>query len=151
MGIFTVTGSDTLTIQGNVFTDQAYGTVTTVELPNELVNMKTGKNGNTVIAQNAAGFNGMVTMRVARGSSDDQFMNGLVPQSAANFPATQLLAGSFVKSMGDGQGNVLYDTYTLAGGMISKIPAGQENVEGDTEQGVVTYNIKFANVSRVIS
>lgn len=150
MGIFALTSNDTLTLNGNVFNDFAYGDNCTISLPNELVNMKTGKNRNTVISQNATGFNGSATLRIMRGSADDQFLLGFVPTTKSDFPSTVLLGGTFVKRIGDGQGNVSNDTYTIAGGAIGKLPDGKENVEGDTEQGVVVYNIKFANVSRSI-
>lgn len=151
MAVFTLTGNDTLTLNGHVFIDQAFGSVSQVVIPNELVNLKTGKNGNTVLAQNASGFNGNVTLRLARGSSDDQFMQQLVPIQGADFSSSKLISGSFVKRLGDGQGNVLNDTYTLSGGLVGKQVEGAENVEGDTEQGVAVYQIKFSNVSRVIS
>ena len=151
MSTYTVTGNDTLTLNGRVIIDNAYGTVSQVAFPNELVTIKTGKNGNTVLAQNASGFNATLTMRLTRGSSDDQFMQALVPAAGSSFPSTTLLAGTFVKNLGDGQGNVVSDTYALQGGIISKQVEGAENVEGDTEQGVAVYNVKFSNAARVIS
>lgn len=151
MGIFTVTGNDTLTLNGHVFVDQAYGAVSHISLPNELINMKTGKNANTVIALNQSGFNANLTMRLARGSADDQFMQGLVPSPSGNFAATTLLGGTFVKYIGDGQGNVLHDIYTLGGGVVSRQVESMENTDGETEQGVVVYNVKFANAGRIIS
>lgn len=149
-GTFTITSNDTLTLNGHVFIDQAFGDVSKVTLPNQLINMKTGKNGNTVFAANATGFNGDLELRLLRGSADDQFMQGLVLNPNSNFPETVLLNGTFAKQLGNGQGVVVYDVYTLAGGVIAKIPEGKENVEGDTEQAVVVYMIKFANCGRSI-
>lgn len=151
MGTVTVTSNDTLTLNGHVFVDQAFGDISRVTFPNELVNLKTGKNGNTVYAQNAPGFNANLELRLMRGSADDQFMQGLVLAPGASFPTTTLLSGTFVKMLGDGQGNVDFDTYKLSGGVIAKIPEGKENVEGDTEQAVVVYMIKFASANRIIS
>lgn len=150
-GTFAVTSNDTLTLNGHVFVDQAFGDVSKISFPNELINMKTGKNGNTVIAANATGFNADLELRVLRGSADDQFMQGLVISPGSDFPSTQLLTGTFVKMLGNGQGATVSDVYTMAGGVIRKIPEGKENVEGDTEQGVVVYMVKFANAGRSIS
>ena len=151
MGIFTIRSNDTLTINGHVFVDFAFGTTSRVSLPNDLVNLKTGKNGNTVLAQNASGFNGNLDIRLNLGSSDDQFLQALVPQQGASFATQPLLSGTFVQTVGDGNGNVVNPTYALSGGIISKQVEGEENVEGDTEQGVAVYHIKFSNVARVIS
>lgn len=149
-GTVTITGNDTLTLNGNVFADQTFGDVSSISYPNELVKLKTGKNGNSIFALDAQGVNGNLVMRLARGSADDQFMAALVPASPANFPASTLLSGTFVKMLGDGNGTVRTDTYTLAGGVISRVPDGKENVEGDVTQGEVVYNVKFANVKRTI-
>jgi len=148
MSIFTVTSNDTLVLNGRVFNDFATDDVTQITMPNELVNVKTGKKGNSIISQNAQGLNGVLTLKLNRGSSDDQFLNGILSGSLKDFPSTVLLAGSFVKRLGDGQGNIINDVYNLAGGTISKIPEGKENASGDVAQGEVTYIIKFTNVSR---
>ena len=147
---FTVTSNDTLTLNGHVFNDLAYDDVTTVTFPNQLMSRKTGKNGNTIIAKNANGLNADVRIRLMRGSADDQYMQQLISQQPNDFPSLQLLGGTFVKRLGDGQGNVESDTYLLAGGTISKIPDGKENVSGDTEQGVAVYDMIFASGNRTL-
>lgn len=148
MALFTVSGEDTLVLGGRVFADLATDDVTTIELPNELVNIKTGKNGNSIIAQNFQGLNGNLMIKVNRGSSDDQFLQAQANAVLANFVGTTLLAGSFTKDMGDGQGNVVGDVYTLAGGIVSKIPGAKDNASGDVAQAETTYNVKFTNVGR---
>ena len=151
MGIEVISANDTVTLNGHVFADLAFGDVSRVVFPNDLVNTKTGKNGNTAFAQNATGYNANLELRVMRGSPDDQYLSGLLPQPGADFSQTVLLNGTFVKSLGDGSGNITHYTYTLQGGVVSKIPEGKENVEGDTEQAVVAYMVKFAQGQRVIS
>ena len=146
--IFTVTANDTLTLSGHVFVDLADGDETILTFPNNLVTRKTGKNGNTLFAQNAPGQNCDLTLRLMRGSPDDVYMQGLINTVPTDFPSTVLLAGTFVKRLGDGQGYVVSDTYTLAGGIISKIPEGKENVDGDTSQAVAVYNVIFASGAR---
>ncbi len=146
--IFTVTSNDTLTLNGHVFNDLADGDTVTITFPNQTVTRKTGKNGNTLYAQNAPGLNCDLSLRVMRGSADDIYMQGLINTSPADFPSTQLLSGTFVKRLGDGQGNVVSDTYVMAGGVISKLVDGKENVDGDTTQAVAIYNVIFASGQR---
>lgn len=148
MGVMTVTSNDTLTLNSRVMVDLSLGDVTAISFPNELVNRKTGKNGNTIFAQNAPGVNADLVLRLARGSSDDQFMQGIIATAPADFPSTVLLAGTFVKRLGDGQGNVISDVYSLNGGVIAKQIEGKENVDGDVSQGEAVYMIKFANAKR---
>lgn len=148
--VFTVTSNDTLTLNGHVFNDLSTDDVTTIAFPNQLMTRKTGKNGNTIIAQNAQGLNADLSLKLMRGSVDDQFMQQLINTAPADFPSTVLLTGTFVKRLGDGQGNVVSDTYQLAGGVISKIPDGKENVSGDTMQGETIYQVIFASAHRTI-
>lgn len=150
MPILAVTGNDTLVLNGNVFNDLATDDVTTITFPNDLANTKTGKGGNSLIALSPQGFNAQLTLKVVRGSSDDQFMNNQLSAMTTNFVGTPLLAGSFTKQVGDGAGNFVNDVYNLAGGVITKIPEGKENVAGDVEQSATMYNVKFTNCTRNI-
>ena len=150
MATFTVTGNDTLILNGTVMNDLATDETTKISFPNELVNVKTGKNQNSIIALNQQGYNANLIVRLNRGSSDDQMLAGILAQMESNFVGQSLISGSFVKKIGDGQGNVISDVYSLAGGIISKIPEGMENVSGDVEQAVAVYNIKFTNAGRSI-
>ncbi len=148
--VYTVTSNDTLTLNNHVFNDLSVGDVTTITFPNPLVNRKTGKNGNTIFAQNANGLNADLVLRVMRGSTDDEYLQQLINTSPTDFPSTVLLAGTFVKRLGDGQGNVKSDTYVLQGGVISKLVDGKENVEGDVTQAESVYNVIFASGQRTL-
>jgi hypothetical protein len=75
----------------------------------------------------------------------------LLAQQNANFAGTVLLTGTFIKKLGDGAGNITSDTYVLAGGIFQKIPEGKTNVEGETEQSVAIFMIKFASAVRIIT
>ena len=149
-GTFTVTSNDTLTLNDRIFNDLATDDTVAITFPNELINMTTGKNGNTMIALNQKGYNATLALKVARGSSDDQYLAGIVAAMANDFPSTTLLAGTFVKRLGDGQSNVVSDIYTVAGGVVKKIPDGKENVSGDIGQAETQYVIQFANAGRAI-
>lgn len=150
MTTFTVTSNDTLVLNGRVFNDLSVDDVTAITFPNDLVTVKTGKNGNTLYAQNKPGLNANMVLRLARGSSDDQYLQTILSASQADFPSTQLLAGTFSKRLGDGSGDVVFDNYALTGGVISKPVEGKENVAGDTTQAESVYNIKFASATRTI-
>lgn len=149
MTTFTITGDDTLTIGGRVLTDLADADNSTVTFPNNVVESKTGKNGNTIFAKNAMGQNADLVVRVIRGSSDDRFLQGeLTKVSSGDISSYTLLDGSFVKRLGDGAGVVILDTYTMTGGIPNKKIDGKENSDGDIEQAVSVYNFKFAQVVR---
>lgn len=150
MPIYAVTGSDTLVLNGNVFNDLATDDVTTIELPNDLTNVKTGKGGNSLIAFSPQGLNSNLSLKVVRGSSDDQFMNNLLSSMLKNFVNTTLLSGSFTKQVGDGNGGFRNDVYKLSGGTISKIPGAKDNAAGDPEQSATVYSVKFTNCTRNI-
>lgn len=146
---YALTGKDTIIINDIPLTDFADGDIGNLEIPNNLFAMQTGKDGNTIFALDESGQNATLTVRVLMSSNDDKRLNGLIPKSDS-FAETILMTGAVVKQVGDGQGNVSYNTYTLAGGMIQKKPDIKTNVNGDTTQAVVTYTIMFANGNRAI-
>ncbi len=148
MNQVSLTGNDTTQIAGRVLTDQGDGDVTKLGFPNDLVQVKTGKNGNSLYNLVASGQQAEVEARVLRGSPDDAFLNALLNQQRADLPSFELMDGYFVKRIGDGQGNVTYDTYILAGGVFTKIPEAAENVEGATDPALAIYKMKFANAKR---
>lgn len=148
MTIYVITGSDTLTLFDRVFADFADDDVSTFTFPNDLVTMKTGKNRNTIYSQNEPGANADGVLRIIRGSSDDQFLQGKLLEMGQDFVSSILAAGQFVKRLGDGEGNVIRDVVTLAGGVFTREVDTKANASGDTIQGVAIYNMKFAQATR---
>lgn len=145
-----LTGNDSISINGRVLADFADGDIANLDFPNNLVEAKTGKNNNTIYAFNATGRVVTATVRLIRGSSDDKFLNSEM-NSFINDPASYLLLESeFIKRVGDGQGTITQDVYRLSGGVIHKLPTVKENVEGDVESAVVVWEIQFANTDRTI-
>lgn len=148
-----LTGNDTIAVGTRgatlrILVDLADADTGVLEFPNNLVEAKTGKNGNTIYAFNSTGKVVTLTLRVMRGSTDDKYLNSEM-NSYLNDPASYvLLDGEVVKRVGDGQGNITNDVYSLDGGIIQKMPAAKENVEGDTEQAVTIWQIIFANSNR---
>lgn len=148
MAINNITGADTLIIAGSVINDFADGEISSITFPNEIAKAKTGKNGNTIWAQDAQGTNADLMLRIMRGSSDDINLQNMLISQQQNFPSFTLLTGQFVKQLGDGQGNTLSDIYNLLGGAFTKNVEVSTNVEGGTDQSVAIYHLKFAQVAR---
>lgn len=151
MGAVAMSGNDTVTINNQVLSDFADGTCVELTFPNDIANVKTGKNGNAIYGLNESGKQCEVKLRMLRGSSDDQFLNNLLSQQQANFAGTVLLIGQFIKKIGDGQGNIISDTYIMSGGVFMKQIEGKSNVEGETEQSIAIYSIRFSNSPRVLT
>lgn len=150
MSINAITANDTLTLFGAVLTDFADGDVSKIEFSEDIANLKTGKDENTIFTDKQPGNNATLTLRLMRGSSDDQTLNTQLLSQQANFAAFKLIQGTYVKMVGDGQGNVVSDSYTLTNGIFTKLPGVSENVEGTTDQAVSVYTIKFASAPRGI-
>lgn len=144
-------GSDTLVLNGNLFQGLADGNVVDITFPNNIANMKTGKNGNTIYAYNAQGANAEMKLRLLRGSQDDITMSNIIIQQNANFSNTIPISGTFVKKIGVQGGTLTADTYILSGGIMTKNVPGKSNVDGDVEQAVSEYTIMFASAVRVLA
>ena len=145
-----LTGKDTIIVDTRLLTDLGTGDVVNVEAPNNLAELKQGKNGNVIYAYNASGKVVNTTVRVIRGSGDDKYLASRM-QEYINDPAKfVLIAAEFIKRLGDGAGNITNEIYTMSGGIIQKMPGGKENVEGDTEQAISIYVIVFSNTDRIL-
>lgn len=151
MASIALSGADTVSINNHVFANYADQNYVELTFPNEIANVKTGKNGNSIYGLNETGRQCEVKIRVLRGSADDKFLNGLLAQQQNNFAGTVLLIGQFVKKIGDGKGNITSDTYVLSGGIFSKQVEGKSNADGDTEQSVAMYTLKFSNAPRALT
>ncbi len=149
MTTYCLTGDDIVIINDIPVVDFADGTIGTLDVPNDLFAMSTGKNGNTIFALDEKGNNATLTLRILMSSGDDKRFNGMIPESKG-FASTVLANGSVVKQVGDGKGNLSYNTYLLRGGMISKKPNMSIDVAGSTDQAVVEYVFQFASADRSI-
>ena len=146
-----LTGKDTIILSDRVLSDLADGDTVNLDFPNNIAEGKVGKNGNILIAFNATGKTVNATIRVLLGSADDKFINSLYAayiNDPASFP---LIAGEFIKRVGDGTGAVNNVTYSMGQGFIQKPPVAKENQEGDTEQSVAIWTITFPNTDRIIA
>lgn len=146
-----MSGNDTVIINNRVLADFANAKIAELTYPDEIANVQTGKNGNSIYSLNESGQKGELKLRIVRGSSDDKFLNALLNLQDLNFESFPLMIGELVKRVGDGQGNVTSDTYILSGGVFTKKPEAQSDVQGDSEQSVSIYTMHFANADRAIT
>ena len=151
MGSVALSGDDVIIINSRILKDFGDQNIGELDFPNPISSVKTGKNGNSVYSYNSSGKQSDLKLRVLRGSSDDKFLNNLLTQQLANFAGFVLINGEFIKQIGDGTGGIANDTYVCSGGVFERIPNAKSNVEGDTEQAMITYTIKFTNNPRIIS
>lgn len=151
MTLMTLTGEDTIVINLKPLTDLSDGDVGTLSFPNNVMAMSTGKNKNTIFAKDESGCNAELVIRVPRGSSDDKMLNGLFQSQQNNFTGFTLINGAITKRLGDGAGNITYDTYPLEAGMFRRFVDTASNVNGSTEQGVSVYAIDFAIATRALT
>lgn len=150
MSIVSVTGKDTIKINGRILADFADGDTAVIDFPEDLATVKTGKDGNSIYAFNYSGRSCTVDLRLLRGGADDKYLNNLLALFKNNPSAFSLLTGEFIKNIGDGSGNIVQDIYILSGGVFKKNSSVKENASGDTEQAIVIYHLIFTNSPRSI-
>lgn len=145
-----LTGTDVIKINNRLLSDLADADAAALTFPNDLAVVKTGKNGNAIFAKNETGNQAEVVIRVLRGSSDDKYLNNELNMMKNDFSAYVLLTGEFIKKVGDGAGHIASDTYLCTGGVPAKQVEVKTSAEGDVEQSVSVYTIRFANCERTI-
>jgi hypothetical protein len=148
---FSLYGADTIKIAGNLIETVGSGEVAKLSYASELATVKTGKNGNTIFAQNASGFQASLEVKVIRGGKDDKDLNGYLNDYRTNPTGFVVKDAEIVKTIGDGAGKAVLDTYILNGGVPTKQVEAVVNTEGDTEQGISVYTFVFATCSRQLS
>jgi hypothetical protein len=145
----TIVGQDTVKINGRIMSNLA-DDAGTLAFANSIVKIKTGLNGNNTYALDESGKQCTLALSIIRGSSDDVFLNRLYSLMKADFASFTLLTGEIVKRIGDGQGNILEDTYILKGGVFTKEVGVKTSTSGVAEQPVVVWNFLFTEAPRVI-
>jgi hypothetical protein len=144
-------GKDVIKINGNILFDLADGDNAELVFPNELMSVKTGKNGNSLYAFNETGRQCELTIRVIRSGPTDKYLDRLMHDMIHDAPSSILINAQITKRVGDGRGRISTDTYVLDGGVIDRQVATKVNVEGDTEQSLSEYHFKFTNSNRRIN
>ena len=150
MTVYRLVGSDTIIINARTFSDFGHGEVGKITFATDIATVKTGKTKNGIIASNASGDQATLELRLLRGGADDTDLNTLLLSYKTDPISFVLLAGSLAKKLGQGDGNVTTDLFTLSGGVFTKNPEVISNVEGDVEQAIVLYTIQFVSATRTI-
>ena len=147
---YKLTGQDTCVLWGRVLTDFADGDVVTIVADNNIASSVVGKNGNMIIAKDEQGKKCTITLRLLKGSADDSFINGYYKTYEIDSALFILGNGSFSKRLGDGNGNVGYDTFYAKAIHFTKPPYDvTSNVNGSTDQAVTVYTMQ-AIIDRTI-
>jgi len=147
---YRLTGDDTFVLWDRVISDLADGSVVQITADNNIASSVVGKNGNIIIAKDEQGKKCTVELRVLKGSPDDQFILTYYKTYELDSALFIVGNGSFSKRLGDGAGNVVYDTRYLRAVHFTKAPYdATQNVNGETDQAVTVYTFQ-AIVDRTI-
>lgn len=129
-------------------TDFADGTVAQLTAPNELSNMTTGYNGNSLAAHNEPGRQRALALRLVKGSSDDKRFNlnyNLWKNHDIRYKPLEM---EFTKQIAHSDGSITNDKVTCFFGNPGAQPEQTTDVAGNTDQVVSVYSIKFGNSER---
>lgn len=149
-GSVSLTGSDVVTINGRVLHDFANGDIAVLSFDGDLVKVTPSKNGNVIYSLDVAGLLSKLELRLLLGSSDDRYFNALLASQVQDFSSVVLAVGSFVKRVGDGQGNVTNVIYNTLGGVVSRFPNAKTNTAGAEDQSVAVWMLHFGANSRAL-
>ena len=154
-----VTGNDIIQIGTSLegvktITAFADGDYARLSFPNDIMNFTIGKNRNMIAAYNAMGSLAELELRLLRGCEEDKFLNDLFPSFDSDALKFSFIYAKIEKKLtADKKGEAveISETYTLKNGVISKAPEFISNVSGSTDQGVVVWQIRFAEFQREVS
>ncbi|MEE9571857.1 MAG: hypothetical protein V3W20_02280 [Candidatus Neomarinimicrobiota bacterium] len=143
---FTVAGNDTVEIDSTLILGFAGADNFTLTFPNEIMGMTKGKNGNAIFSNNVQGTIGEIEMRLIRTTDSNIFLLNKLNTQLKDLPTFVLMNLIYVKRLGDGLGNVKRDVYNCTGGLFTKKVDIKENLEGDTEQNIAVWNMRFTDI-----
>lgn len=157
-----VTGNDIIKLglsplseSQSTITSFADGDYARVTFPNDIMNFTIGKNRNMIAAYNAMGNLAELELRLLRGSKEDKFLQDQFPTFADDNLSFNFLHATIEKNLGVSNSGAtaskISEIYTLNYGIISKAPEIVSNVSGSTDQGVVVWQIRFAEYKREVS
>lgn len=155
-----VTGNDIIQIGLSAsglttITSFADGDYARVTFPNDIMNFTIGKNRNMLAAYNAMGTLAELELRLLRGSKEDKFLQDQFPTFASDALQFNFIFAKVIKNLGvsneGATASTIEEIYTLNNGIISKAPEIVSNVSGSTDQGVVVWQVRFAEFTRTVS
>lgn len=127
-----------------ILSDFATGTVADLTAPNEVSSTSTGYNGNSLGAHNEPGRQRECTLRIVKGSADDKRLKKSFKLWKNRDLRFKPFTMSFTKFINN-DGVLTKDTTECYFGLPAVTPGKQSNTEGDTEQLVSIYMIRFGN------
>lgn len=131
-----------------VLNDFAAGAVADLTAPNDISSTTTGYNGNSLGAHNEPGRQRECSLRLVKGSSDDKRFNqnyNLWKDRRSTFKPLKM---SFTKNVAHEDGSITKDTVDCFFGLPAGQPSQTINTEGDTEQVISVYMLRFGNSER---
>lgn len=142
---------DSLKINNALITDLGDGDVITITFPNETSSTKNTYGSGAIITPNVQGGIAEVILRVPQGADrSETYMQSLLSLTVGggNPIATGLLFATFTKVLSDGVRQYKY-IYELNGGSFFKYIDIKSNGEGDTDQGISVYSMRFSEGKRI--
>lgn len=154
-----ITGNDIIQIGKSLdgaktITAFADGDYARLSFPNDIMNFTIGKNRNMIAAYNAMGTLAELELRLLRGCEEDMFLNNLFPSFDDDALSFNFIFAKIEKKLTASKSEKateISEKYTLRNGVISKAPEFISNVSGSTDQGVVIWQIRFAEFKREVS
>ena len=147
---YRLTGDDSFVLWGRAITDLADGDVVTITADNDIASSVVGKGSNVIVAKDEQGKKCTITLRLLKGSKDDQFIHSYYKIYEIDSALFIMGNGSFAKRLGDGAGNVVFDTKYLSAIHFTRAPYDANwNVNGATDQAVTVYTMQ-ALIERVL-
>lgn len=131
-----------------ILSDFADGTVAELSAPNELSAITTGYNGNSLGSHNEPGRQRDLTLRVVKGSSDDKRLNVSYNLWKNRDRKFKPLTITFTKNIAHSDGTITNDKVTCWFGLPTGQPTQMADTNGNTEQVVSIYTIRFGNSER---
>lgn len=131
-----------------ILSDFADGTVAELNAPNELSTLTTGYNGNSLGSHNEPGRQRELTLRLVKGSADDKRFNAnynLWKNRDIRFKPLEM---TFTKNVAHETGSITNDRVTCYFGLPTGQPAQVADMNGNTDQVVSVYSIRFGNSER---
>lgn len=148
------TGKDTICLEDFngkwVLNGLADGTVAELSAPNELSATTTGYNGNSLGSHNEPGRQRELTLRLVKGCLDDKRLNTNYNLWKDRSDSFIPLKGFFTKLIKNESGANVLDTVECYFGLPAGQPTQQTIVDGNTEQVVSVYTIRFGNSRRIM-
>lgn len=131
-----------------ILSDLADGTVAELTAPNELSTTTTGYNGNSLGSHNEPGRQRECTLRIVKGSGDDKRLNKNYNMWKNRNLLFRPLKMTFTKNVGHSDGSVNRDTVECFFGLPAGQPSQSMVMDGNTEQVVSIYMLRFGNSER---